>query len=201
MKLFNDFFSSSASIALFLKLSLFQPQLKFYLFFCLIAVCSFIVKIITMLKIIFLFLLSLFSVTVFAQNKSNEKEKAHVLALLDKQSEAWNKGKLDKFMETYWKSEKLVFVGSQGPTYGWQATYNRYKKSYPDKAAMGHLTFKILDINKIDKKTFFIVGRFELTREMGNSAGHFTLVIQKIDGQWVIVSDHSSGEKKKVNPS
>jgi len=48
--------------------------------------------------------------------------------------------------------------------------------------------------SKVDKKSVFVIGRFELTREVGNLAGHFTLVIQKIKGKWLIVSDHSSAE-------
>ncbi|WP_297093341.1 nuclear transport factor 2 family protein [uncultured Draconibacterium sp.] len=139
-------------------------------------------------------MLLLFAISGFAQEKLTKSEKEHIISLLDKQAEAWNEGNLEKFMETYWKSDKLVFMGSRGPTYGWQATLDSYKKGYPDKTAMGHLEFKILDINKIDTKTVFLIGRFELTREIGDLAGHFTLVIQKIDGNWVIISDHSSGE-------
>jgi hypothetical protein len=95
-------------------------------------------------------------------------------------------------METYWNSEKLSFVGSRGPTYGWQATLESYKKGYPDKAAMGNLKFTILDISKIDRKTIYVIGKFDLTRDVGNLSGHFTLVIQKIKNEWLIVSDHSS---------
>ncbi|WP_321375409.1 nuclear transport factor 2 family protein [uncultured Draconibacterium sp.] len=139
-------------------------------------------------------MLLLFVISGFAQEKLTNSEKEHIISLLDKQVEAWNEGNLEKFMGTYWKSDKLVFMGSRGPTYGWQATLDSYKKGYPDKTAMGHLEFKILDLNKIDTKTVFLIGRFELTREIGDLAGHFTLVIQKIDGDWVIISDHSSGE-------
>ena len=139
-------------------------------------------------------MLLLFVISGFAQEKLTNSEKEHIISLLDKQVEAWNEGNLEKFMGTYWKSDKLVFMGSHGPTYGWQATLDSYKKGYPDKTAMGHLEFKILDLNKIDTKTVFLIGRFELTREIGDLAGHFTLVIQKIDGNWVIISDHSSGE-------
>ncbi len=141
-------------------------------------------------SISFLFLIVSFS--GFAENKLSEKENSVILRLLDIQVAAWNSGNLEKFMETYWNSDELVFVGSSGPTYGWQATLDNYKKGYPNKAAMGILKFKILDISKIDKKTVFVIGRFELTREVGDLAGHFTLVIQNIDGKWLIVSDHSS---------
>ena len=143
---------------------------------------------------IFSIILSLFCLSGFSQEEITKREKEHILSLLDKQVEAWNEGNLEKFMETYWKSDKLVFMGSRGPTYGWQATLDSYKKGYPDKTAMGHLELKILDVNKIDTKTVFLIGRFELTREIGDLAGPFTLVIQKIDGNWVIISDHSSGE-------
>ncbi len=144
-----------------------------------------------LITVIFAMFLAIISV---AENKISNKEKSEINSLLDKQVAAWNAGNLEKFMETYWKSEKLVFVGSRGPTYGWQATLDNYKKGYPDKAAMGKLKFKIFDISKIDTKTVFVIGRFELTREIGDLAGHFTLVIQNIYGQWLIVSDHSSSE-------
>lgn len=138
--------------------------------------------------------MSIISNSAIAEKKISEKERVQISNLLDRQVVAWNDGNLEKFMETYWNSEKLVFVGSRGPTYGWQATLDNYKKGYPDKAAMGMLNFKILNISKIDKNTVFVIGRFELTRDIGNLAGHFTLVIQKINGQWLIVSDHSNAE-------
>lgn len=134
----------------------------------------------------------LLSINLSAKEALKEKEKAIILALLDKQTEAWNAGNLEKFMETYWHSDKLAFVGGNGPTYGWDATLERYKKGYPDKKAMGHLNFKVLNISKIDKKTVLLIGRFELIREIVDVAGHFTLVIQNINGEWKIISDHSS---------
>ena len=132
------------------------------------------------------------TIPVFAEGKLSEKYRNKIETLLNKQVEAWNDGDIEKFMETYWHSDKLVFVGSSGPTYGWQATLDNYKKGYPDKKTMGSLEFKIFDISKIDKKTAFVIGRFELTRDAGELNGHFTLVIQKIKGQWLIISDHSS---------
>jgi hypothetical protein len=139
-----------------------------------------------------LILIGSLSVNSFAEKRISEKEKNSINLLLKKQVEAWNEGNLEKFMQTYWKSEKLSFVGSLGPTYGWQATLESYEKGYPDKAAMGNLRFTILEVSKIDRKTIYVIGKFELTRAIGNQRGHFTLVIQKINGDWLIVSDHSS---------
>jgi len=137
-------------------------------------------------------LVAMLFVNSFAEAKISEKEKREISGLLDKQVLAWNEGNLEKFMQTYWNSEKLSFVGSRGPTYGWQATLESYKKGYPDKAAMGNLKFTILELSKIDRKTVYVIGKFDLAREMGNLSGHFTLVIQKIKNEWLIISDHSS---------
>ena len=147
------------------------------------------------MKLIFVSLTALIlTLPSSAQPKFPEKEKQEITALLNKQVEAWNEGNIEKFMETYWHSDKLVFVGSHGPTYGWQATLDNYKKGYPDKKTMGHLEFKILDISKIDKNTVFVIGKFDVTREAGELKGTFTLVVQKKQGKWVIISDYSSAE-------
>jgi hypothetical protein len=146
------------------------------------------------MRILFSFLLIFLTTSGFTQNKISIKEKEEIGSLLDKQIEAWNNGNLEKFMETYWNSEELSFVGSRGPTYGWQATLDNYKKGYPDKASMGKLTFTVLKISKIDKKTVLVIGRFDLTREIGDLSGHYTLVIQKFKKDWLIISDHSSAE-------
>ena len=145
------------------------------------------------MRLIFTFVfIGLFCNATIAETKISNKEKLEIEGLLAKQIEAWNEGNLEKFMETYWKSDKLSFVGSRGPTYGWQATLENYKRGYPDKTAMGQLKFDILEISKIDRKTVFVIGKFKLTREIGNLSGHFTLVIQKIEKEWLIISDHSS---------
>jgi hypothetical protein len=49
----------------------------------------------------------------------------------------------------------------------------------------------------IDTRTVLLIGKFHLTRTIGDLSGHYTLVWQKIDGKWVIICDHSSTEVKK----
>ncbi len=139
-------------------------------------------------------LVASFYLNSFGVDKISKNEKLKIENLLAKQVEAWNEGNLEKFMETYWHSNKLSFVGSRGPTFGWQKTLDNYKTGYPDKAAMGNLKFTIIDISKIDKKTVYVIGKFELTRDIGDLSGYYTLVIQKLGKEWLIVSDHSSSE-------
>ena len=83
-----------------------------------------------------------FTASCLAQTKAAEAIENTLAA----QQIAWNKGDLDSFMQYYWKSDSLLFLGKSGPTHGWQNTLNNYKKGYPDKATMGSLDFKILKI-------------------------------------------------------
>ena len=132
----------------------------------------------------------LLSFTSIAQTTS---ERQAVLKVLARQNDNWNKGNIDAFMEDYWKSDSLMFIGSKGVVYGWKATLDRYHKSYPDLATMGKLKFDILKTDFHSKTTCWILGRWYLTRpEKGDVGGYFTLVLKKIGGKWLIISDHTS---------
>lgn len=112
--------------------------------------------------------------------------------ILDTQTQSWNKGDIDNFMKGYWESDSLIFIGKNGTTYGWGATLKNYKKSYPDTMSMGILNFDIIKVEKLSKSYYNIVGKWFLTRSIGNIQGAFTLLFKKINGSWVIVQDHSS---------
>jgi hypothetical protein len=129
------------------------------------------------------------SFTIFAQSSSVEKEIRAVLALQDQE---WNRGNIPGFMETYWKSDSLMFIGKSGITYGWQKTLDNYKKGYPDTAAMGKLRFDLIEFKQLSNTACFVAGKWFLTRSIGNLNGAFTLLLRKINNRWVIIADHSS---------
>lgn len=141
-----------------------------------------------MRKIIFL-LLMVFSTTTMAQTK---QDRAAILKVLENQRQGWNKGDMENYMQGYWKSDSLLFVGKNGPTYGWQKTLDNYKKGYPDKSAMGFLTFGIKKVEFLAKDKAFVLGTWNLKREKDEPKGYFTLLLKKIDGEWKVVVDHSS---------
>lgn len=124
-------------------------------------------------------------------SKTNERQA--VLDVLARQNKHWNEGNISAFMEDYWKSDSLMFIGSKGVVYGWKATLDRYNKSYPDLATMGKLKFDIQKTDFHSKTTCWVLGKWHLTRpEKGDIGGYFTLIIKKINGKWLIVSDHTS---------
>jgi len=138
---------------------------------------------------LFLFLCYLFTNPLLAQSK---KGTTAVQKILLEQQGDWNRGDIDAFMKHYWKSDQLQFIGSSGVTYGWQNTLDNYKRRYPDRQAMGKLKFDILKVNPRSRKVISLVGKFHLTREIGDLSGHFILIFQKIKGKWKIVADHTS---------
>jgi len=141
------------------------------------------------MRILLLILISiLWSSTGFTQDKNARA----ILALLDTQTAAWNKGDLQEFMKGYWENDSLRFIGKSGITYGWNNTLANYKRGYPDTAAMGKLQFTILVVKKLSNRYYEVVGKWYLKRSIGDASGHYTLLLRKIKGSWVIASDHSS---------
>ena len=138
----------------------------------------------TLLLAAFLFTTSL----LMAQSKDEQA----IRNALEEQRNAWNSGDKTRFMGTYWQSDSLMFIGKSGVTYGWQPTLDNYNKSYPDTAAMGKLDFNILEVKRLSVMYFFVVGKWHLTRSIGNIGGHFTLLFRKVKNKWLIVADHSS---------
>ena len=129
---------------------------------------------------------------LYSQNPISIKDSLDIMKVMDIQEKAWNNGDIDSFMNGYIKSEELVFSGSNGPIYGWNATKERYKKSYPDLKTMGKLSFTVRKIKSLSKETTYLIGEYYLKRTIEDSYGHFTLIWKKVNGKWLIVSDHTS---------
>ncbi|GGP03856.1 hypothetical protein GCM10010992_13850 [Cloacibacterium rupense] len=130
-------------------------------------------------------ILLLFSIFVFSQEKE-------ILNVLYTQQKAWNNGDLETFMSGYWKDEALLFVGSNGPTYGWQKTLDNYKKTYPNKEKMGILEFSDISVKPLGEDYAFVFGKWKLIREKDTPNGVYTLIFKKFKDGWKIISDHSS---------
>lgn len=141
------------------------------------------------MKIIVILLSLFFSVDYFSQSSKSEIDL--VKNNMKAQELAWNNADIMGFMKHYWKSDSLKFIGSKGITYGWQKTYDNYLKGYPTKEAMGILKFTIKEITQLSKTSIYVIGQWDLKKEKP-AGGYFTLLWRKINGQWVIVADHTS---------
>jgi ketosteroid isomerase-like protein len=117
---------------------------------------------------------------------------SQVRAVLEQQAAAWNRGDVAGFMQEYWKSEKVVFVGREGVTRGWQTVFDRYKRTYPNRAAMGKLTFSDLEITRLSGDAALVLGRWQLERAADRPGGYFTLILRRFREGWRIIHDHTS---------
>lgn len=132
------------------------------------------------------------SLAVLIGTKAWSQDAQAIREVLNKQSKAWNNGNIEEFMEGYWKNDSLMFIGKKGINWGWKNTLENYKHSYPDTVAMGKLSFTIIVIKKLSTGYYYVVGKWLLTRTVGDLTGHFDLLFKKISGRWLIIADHSS---------
>jgi hypothetical protein len=129
------------------------------------------------------------SPAAFGQKPSSSEQE--IRRVLEFQTTAWNAGNIERFMEGYWKSDSLLFIGHEVSS-GWEATLNRYKKSYPGSKAMGSLRFELIRFFPVSRDACLVTGKYFLTREKDNPSGVFTLLFMRKKGTWVIVYDHTS---------
>jgi len=121
--------------------------------------------------------------------------------IVDAQAKAWNRGDIGGFMQYYWKSDLLTFSSDGHTRRGWAETKARYEQRYPTPERMGHLEFSDLEVQMLAKDAALVLGRWHLTREPDSVGGNFSLVFERIDGQWTIIHDHTSATPTKDAPS
>ncbi len=117
---------------------------------------------------------------------------AAIRKLMADQSAAWNRGSLDDFMKGYWDNDSLVFIGKDGPTYGYKQALSNYKKHYDSPDKMGQLTFTLIKIDQLSPDYCFVIGKWALKRNAGDVGGTYTLLFRRINGTWLIIVDHTS---------
>ena len=140
---------------------------------------------------IFFSLILICKVSFSQTNKTGDG--SAVQKAMDTQLAAWNKGNIEGFMDYYWNNDSLKFVGSKGITYGWKKTLENYKKNYPDKDAMGVLTFVNSSMEQLSSVSFFVIGKWNIKKKDGSEVGgYYTLLWKKIKNKWMIVVDHTS---------
>ncbi len=122
-------------------------------------------------------------------------------AMLQDQADAWNRGDIEGFMKGYWNSREVTFTSSSGILRDWQALLDRYRRHYPDRAAMGHLDFTDLEITTLASDAALILGRWQLLRKEDHPGGVFTLVARRFPEGWRIIHDHTSTTTNPPGPT
>jgi ketosteroid isomerase-like protein len=120
---------------------------------------------------------------------SSAAEVGAITALLEQQDDAWNRGDIDGFMDGYWRSPELRFASGGNVTRGWDETNARYRRVYATPDLMGRLVTSDYEIVILSSDAAIAHGAWALERAGDRPSGLYTLVLRKIDGEWLIVSD------------
>ncbi len=142
------------------------------------------------MRILFALMLCTFPLSLFAQMSPSDA----VRQVLEQQQAAWNAHKLESFLDGYWNSPELTFFSGGKVASGWQATLERYRRTYQGEGhEMGKLEFSDLNIQPLGTDAAFVRGAWHLTMSDGKTPhGLFTLVFRKLPEGWKIVHDHTS---------
>lgn len=132
------------------------------------------------------------SVHAQAKSKRDAITIASVRTVLDAQTEAWNRGDIEGFMDGYARSAEITFVSGDTITRGWQTVHDRYQKNYDSREKMGTLTFSDLETSVLSNDAAMTIGRWHLQRANDQPHGRFTLVFRRTRQGWRIVHDHTS---------
>jgi uncharacterized protein (TIGR02246 family) len=137
--------------------------------------------------------------------------RAEIEALLREQAAAWTRGDLDAFCSVY--ADDALFLSTSGVTRGRQAVLERYRRRYPDRAAMGALTLEPLEVRLVlgaaagascsdlldaaaqgggTAAAASVAARWKLSYPDKQPAEGLTLLVfHRLDGRWQIVQDAS----------
>lgn len=124
-----------------------------------------------------------------AQSPRNARQA--ILEALERSRQAWNSRNLLGFMDAYHRCDSTLFVSSAEITRGWDAILDRYRRAFPDTAAMGKLTFDVLSLY-VYGHTAVMTGRWTVFEtSVAPRSGLFTLVWRRLEKNWKIVYDHT----------
>jgi peptidoglycan/xylan/chitin deacetylase (PgdA/CDA1 family) len=124
--------------------------------------------------------------------------------LLARQSAAWNRGDLEAFCAVY--ADDATFISPSGLTRGRDEVLARYRRRYPDQAAMGSLSLEVLEIRSAEGTEVSMMGDARPSRIHGltvtarwtlaytdrePATGLTLLVLRPGQAGWHIVQDAS----------
>lgn len=120
---------------------------------------------------------------------------SRIAGALDASAEAWNRGDLEGFMSVYLDSAATTYVGGTGLKVGYEAIRQRYAPLFAADAERDSLAFEDLRVRGLTDDVAVGTARWVLSRDGEvTGSGPFTLVLQRVEGRWKIVHDHSSSD-------
>ena len=108
-------------------------------------------------------------------------------------STAWNKGDLEGYLASYHDAEDIRWVRDTRVVRGKTAIAEMYRSSFSAPEQMGHLTLTHMEVTPAGECDAVVFATIEYTVNDQLSTAAFTAHLRKINGEWLILSDHTAG--------
>ncbi len=136
----------------------------------------------------------LLSALIAAASDAGTPVEKNIAGVLQAQSAAWSRGDLEAFVSHY--AEDATFISPSGITRGRAEVLARYKRRYPDAAAMGRLELELVEARPLfssdSGQAVSVVARWRLSFPNKPAvSGSTLLVLERRGAHWRIVQDAS----------
>ncbi len=159
-----------------------------------------------MIKIVFsVFFVLVCVFTAFAQKQAAAKADPAkgVRYSFDRLIEGIKQGDVDKVMDSYEKSDRLLIFNNNGTaTIGWDNVKNNLTASYP-KISNVTLDITGLRVEMIGKTAAYVSCKWKQSQEyegnLESSAGRMTLIYKLVGKDWKVAHRHTSPDRPEPN--
>jgi uncharacterized protein (TIGR02246 family) len=124
--------------------------------------------------------------------ESDPSDYQQIYRLLVNMADRWNAHDIDGYLAPYWKSPDLLVVLEGEQLKGWSDFASSYHRGYPNLDEMGSVIPDRIQIQMISADVAVALDWWTVVQKRGKVLGTSTMVLRKIDGNWVIVVMHSS---------
>ena len=140
-----------------------------------------------------LFILSFFLFLLFFAGMYRIDDiKQEIKNELNKMSEYWNKGDLDKYMSFYANNNKTTFQSSTQRFYGFETIHSLFVGTFKNEDLRGTLSFSEQEVTVFSKEYAMVIGKFTVAYKNNTSReGYYTVIVRKFKNGWKIIHDHS----------
>jgi uncharacterized protein (TIGR02246 family) len=123
---------------------------------------------------------------------SNPSDYQQIFRLLGKMADSWNAHDIDGYLAAYWQSPDLLVIIEGEQLKGWADVTSTYHRGYPNKDEMGTLLPDRIQIQMVSADVAVALDWWTVVLRKGKVLGTSTMVLRKIEGNWLIVVMHSS---------
>jgi beta-aspartyl-peptidase (threonine type) len=129
-----------------------------------------------------------------ANSSISKPDAQQVYDVLLKMLDRWNAHDIEGYLDVYWKSPELLIVVDSEQFNGWQQLHDSYCNGYPDRAAMGFIQPKRIQVKLLRPDMALALTWWSITFPTSKQTvvGNTTMDLQKFDDGWKVIAAHSS---------